>query len=146
MLVSIIVPIYNSEKFLYSLLNNLIQQTYKNIEIILVDDGSTDNSLKICNEFKKNDNRIKILSKENEGVSVTRNKGIDVATGEYITFLDSDDTLNSKYIEELVNNIDENCLVRCFHKNIKNTITYKDEYIRKIVSGKIHGGCCRIFI
>lgn len=141
MLVSIIVPIYNSEKFLHTLLNNLINQTYEDIEIILIDDGSTDKSLEICKKFKQNDNRIKILSKENEGVSATRNKGIDVATGEYVTFLDSDDTLSIDYIEELVKNLEQDCLIRCNNPTIKNTIIKSDEYIRQIVSGKIQGVC-----
>lgn len=141
MLVSIIIPIYNSEKFIDRLLNSLIQQTYEDIEIILIDDGSTDKSLEICKKFKQNDSRIKLLSKENEGVSIARNKGIDVATGEYITFLDSDDTLDKKYIENLVENIEKDYLIRCNIKSIKNTIIKSDEYIRQIVSGKIQGVC-----
>lgn len=140
MLVSIIVPVYNSEEYLYKLLKNLIQQTYTQIEIILIDDGSTDKSLEICNEFKQKDNRIKILSKENEGVSIARNKGMELATGDYITFLDSDDTLDINYIKELVENVEENTLVRCNNIGLQD-IVEKSEYIKEVVNGKIQGVC-----
>ena len=93
--ISIIVPIYNTEKYLGNCLNSIINQTYKNLEIILINDGSTDNSLSICNNYKNKDNRIKIVNKTHTGVSDTRNIGIKNATGEYIGFVDSDD-----YIEQ----------------------------------------------
>src|SRR5699024_165398 len=99
---SIIVPIYNSEKRLGRCLNSIINQSYKNIEIILVNDGSTDTSLEICNEFKKKDSRVKVINKENEGVALARNDGLLVATGDYIAFVDSDDYLDLTMYENLL--------------------------------------------
>lgn len=99
--ISIIVPVYNVEKYLRECLESLINQTYKNIEIILINDGSTDSSLKICQQYKKKDTRIKLIDKKNEGVSKARNIGIKEATGKYIIFVDSDDYLNSNAIEIL---------------------------------------------
>lgn len=87
--VSVIIPVYKSEKYIYETLVSVVQQTYKNIEILIVDDESPDNSVKICNSFK--DPRIKIIKQKNRGLSGARNKGIDRSTGEYIAFIDSDD-------------------------------------------------------
>lgn len=103
-LVSIVVPIYNAENYIERCINSIINQNYKNIEIILVNDGSTDNSLKICETFALNDKRIIIISQKNMGVSTARNIGINVAKGEYISFVDSDDTIEDNYIQELVDN------------------------------------------
>ena len=102
-LISIVVPVYNVEKYLKRCLDSLINQTYKNIEIILVNDGSTDNSLEICKEYSKNDSRIKIVSKKNEGLGMARNTGIDNADGEYICFFDSDDFVEIDAIEKMHN-------------------------------------------
>lgn len=103
---SIIVPVYNVEKYLPKCLDSLVNQTYKNIEIICINDGSTDNSLAILNEYAQKDIRIKIINQENQGVSVARNNGIDNATGDYILFVDADDYIDintcniiSKHIE-----------------------------------------------
>lgn len=101
--VSIIVPIYNVEKYLDCCLKSIMMQTYKNLEIILVNDGSIDNSLKICYKYKKIDDRIIVINNKNCGVSCSRNKGIDISTGKYIVFVDSDDTIDKNYIFELVN-------------------------------------------
>lgn len=90
---SIIIPIYNVEKYLPQCIESCVNQTLKDIEIILINDGSTDNSLDICKKYTKEDSRIKLISKENEGVSVARNQGINVAVGEYIQFVDADDWL-----------------------------------------------------
>ena len=90
-LVSIVVPIYNVEKYLKKCIDSIINQTYKNIEIILVDDGSTDNCGKICDEYTKTDNRIVVIHKKNGGLSDARNAGLDIAKGKYIAFVDSDD-------------------------------------------------------
>lgn len=103
-LVSIVVPIYNAENYIERCINSIINQNYKNIEIILVNDGSTDNSLKICETFALNDKRIIIISQKNMGVSTARNAGINVAKGDYISFVDSDDTIENNYIQELVDN------------------------------------------
>lgn len=100
--ISIIVPIYNVEKYLSECIDSLINQTYKNIEIILVDDGSTDKSGKICDEYAKKDSRIIIMHKKNGGVSNARNKGIKIASGDYIAFVDSDDWIKTSTFENLV--------------------------------------------
>lgn len=105
--VSIIIPIYNTEKYLEECLNSVVNQTYKNLEIILINDGSKDNSLKICRQYETIDNRIIVIDKENSGVSNTRNVGIQASTGEFITFVDSDDWLELDAIETMVNCINK---------------------------------------
>lgn len=100
--ISIVVPIYNVENFLPFCLDSIIQQTYKNLEIILVDDGSTDSSLKICNEYASRDKRIQIIHQENHGLSYSRNKGIEIASSEYISFIDADDIIAPDFCEHLL--------------------------------------------
>lgn len=102
-LISIIIPAYNAEKTLKKCVLSVIKQTYKNIEIIIINDGSTDKTLQICNDLKKTDNRIVIINKKNGGLSDARNRGIDNANGKYYVFVDSDDCINHKYIEILFN-------------------------------------------
>lgn len=100
--ISIVVAVYNAEKTLKKCVDSLLNQTYNNIEIILVNDCSNDNSLDICNEYSKANDNVKVISNErNSGVSDTRNNGIDNSTGEYICFVDSDDYVESNYIEVL---------------------------------------------
>nr|WP_297705745.1 glycosyltransferase [uncultured Butyrivibrio sp.] len=99
-MISIICPVYNVEKYLVRCISSLICQTYANIEIILVDDGSTDNSGKICDDYAGKDNRISVIHKENGGLSSARNTGIDVASGDYILFVDSDDSISPRIIED----------------------------------------------
>lgn len=99
--ISVIVPIYNVEKYLEKCLNSIVNQTFSDIEIICVNDGSTDNSLAILNMFAKDDKRIKVISQENQGISVARNNGMKVATGEYIGFVDSDDWIDLNFYEKL---------------------------------------------
>lgn len=106
-LISIVVPIYNVENYLEKCIKTLINQTYKNIEIILVDDGSKDSSGEICNEYQKKDERIKVIHKENGGLSDARNAGIKEATGKYIAFLDADDYVDYTMYEKLYNVIKE---------------------------------------
>ena len=106
--VSIIVPVYNNEKFLEKCLDSIINQSYKNLEILLINDGSKDNSLKIMRQYAKKDKRIIIIDKENEGVSKARNDGIRASSGEYITFVDSDDYIEFNEIEEMYKAIKEN--------------------------------------
>lgn len=100
-LISLIVPIYNVEKYLDKCIDTIINQTYSNIEIILVDDGSTDASGEICDKWKKKDNRITVIHKLNGGLSSARNAGIDIATGKYIGFIDSDDYIDLEMIETM---------------------------------------------
>ena len=101
MLISIIVPIYNVELYLEKCIESIINQTYKNLEIILVDDGSTDSCGKICDEYAKKDNRIKVIHKINGGLSDARNKGMEIAKGKYIGFVDGDDYVASDMYETL---------------------------------------------
>lgn len=104
--ISIIVPIYNVEKYLERCLNSILNQTYKDLEIICINDGSADNSLDICEKLSHNDNRIIIINQENQGLAAVRNKGIATSSGKYLTFVDSDDYIDEDYIEKLFN-----CLV-----------------------------------
>ena len=106
--ISVIIPVYNMEKYLNRCINSVINQTYKNLEIILVNDGSTDNSADICNYFLNKDSRIKVINKKNGGLSDARNAGIAIASGEYISFLDSDDWIDLDYYEVLYKSIVEN--------------------------------------
>lgn len=100
--ISIIVPIYNMEQYLERCLLSLIHQDYQNLEIILINDGSTDNSINICNKYKKIDNRIIVINKEHSGLSDTRNIGIKKATGDYIGFVDSDDYIDKDMFKNLI--------------------------------------------
>jgi glycosyltransferase involved in cell wall biosynthesis len=100
--VSIIVPVYNTENYLERCLNSIINQSYHNIEIILINDGSTDKSKNICNEYASKDNRIKVIHQTNKGVSYARNAGLDSATGNYVMFIDSDDELCPNAINNLL--------------------------------------------
>ncbi|MFR4697621.1 MAG: glycosyltransferase family 2 protein [Streptococcus salivarius] len=99
--VSIVIPIYNVEAYLKQCLETIVNQTYPNLEIILVNDGSPDNSEEICKEFFKRDSRIRYVRQVNGGLSAARNTGIDLATGDYITFVDPDDWVTEDYVETL---------------------------------------------
>lgn len=121
-LISVIVPIYKVEKYLASCVNSLKEQTYRNLEIILVDDGSPDKSGEMCDAFAEQDNRIVVVHKPNGGLSDARNAGIEVAKGDYLLFLDSDDTLHKETLEILWTNLKENgaeisvCDYRAFYE------------------------------
>ena len=106
-LVSIIVPVFNVEKYLRQCLDSILGQTFNQFEVIIVNDGSTDNSGAICQEYEARDNRIVYLEKENGGVSEARNLGLDFATSEYIIFIDSDDWIEPTYVEVLYEKIEE---------------------------------------
>lgn len=99
--ISVIMPVYNVEKYIKKSIESVINQTYENLEIIIIDDGTPDNSGKIADSYAEKDNRIKVIHKENGGISSARNVGLDAATGEYITFIDSDDIANSRQYERL---------------------------------------------
>ena len=107
-MISIIVPVYNVEKYICRCIDSILAQTYKDFELILVDDGSTDSSGKICDDYKERDKRIKVIHKENGGLSSARNVGIDVAEGDYIGFIDSDDYIRKDMYE---------ILYKCIQKN-----------------------------
>lgn len=104
-LISVIIPIYMVEKYLNKCIDSVINQTYKNLEIILVNDGSKDNCKKICEEYAKKDSRIKIINKSNGGLSDARNKGLEVSNGKYIGFVDSDDYISKDMYKNLYENI-----------------------------------------
>lgn len=124
-LISVIIPVYNVEKYLDRCIKSVINQTYETIEIILIDDGSTDKSLEICYKYLNKDNRIKVFHKENGGLSSARNYGIDVATGKYLTFIDSDDDIEKDYVEYLYNLMKKynTKMSICSYSIIKNKIT-----------------------
>ena len=107
-LVSIIVPIYKVEEYLRQCIDTILSQSYTNIEVILVDDGSPDQCPSICDEYQQQDSRIKVIHKENGGLSDARNAGINIATGDWICFVDSDDYIHGNYIENLLNSVLEN--------------------------------------
>lgn len=104
-LISIVVPIYNVEKYLEQCLDSIVNQTYTNLEIILLNDGSKDSSGDICNRYAEKDSRVSVVHKDNEGVSKTRNKGIELSHGDYVMFVDSDDWLDLDMCEQLMNAI-----------------------------------------
>ena len=107
-LISIIIPVYNVERYMRKCIDSVLTQTYKNLEIILIDDGSTDNSGQICDEYAKKDTRIKVIHQTNAGVSAARNTGLKVVTGEYIGFVDSDDYIKPQMYETMLNAIIRN--------------------------------------
>lgn len=107
-LISVIVPVYNVEKYLVQCIDSILNQTYKNLEIILVDDESTDHSGKICDQFSSNENRIKVIHKKNMGLGLARNTGLENANGKYVVFVDSDDYLSNSNIKNLVAGIKKN--------------------------------------
>ena len=100
-LISVIIPIFNVEKFLTACIDSVLNQTYENIEIILIDDGSTDTCPQICDKYEKKDSRVTVIHKENGGISSARNAGLDASHGEYIYFLDGDDYID-KYSFEIL--------------------------------------------
>ncbi|MBO4962435.1 MAG: glycosyltransferase family 2 protein [Clostridia bacterium] len=105
--ISVIVPVYKVEQYLNDCVNSIVNQTYTNLEIILVDDGSPDNCPKMCDDWAKKDSRIKVVHKENGGLSDARNAGLNVVTGDYFVFVDSDDFVHVDYIKNLKNGIDK---------------------------------------
>ena len=100
-LISVIIPVYNTESYIGVCLESLVKQTYTNFEVLMIDDGSTDNSGKICQEYTESDSRFHYYRKENGGVSSARNLGIEYSRGDYLTFVDSDDWIEPTYVEDL---------------------------------------------
>ena len=142
-LISIVVPIYNVENYLRMCLDSIQNQTYKNFECLLINDGSPDNSAEICREYVAKDSRFRYFEKENGGLSSARNYGIDRAEGSFITFVDSDDWLESTCLEilsEKKNQYDADIVVSCYciYDEEKETylfFTYGEEY-DKVYSSK----------
>lgn len=107
-LISIILPVFNTKNYLEECIESILNQVYKNIELIIVDDGSSDGSIDICKTYEKKDSRIRFIQQENGGLSSARNTGLDICNGDYICFIDADDYVKSDYIEKLYKSIKEN--------------------------------------
>lgn len=139
-LVSVIVPVYCVEEYLFRCVDSLVKQTYHNLEIILVDDGSLDNCGKLCDDWAKNDSRIKVIHKKNSGLASARNAGLDVCTGDYILFVDSDDYVASNIVEFLLNDIQQSGadISICDYIPFNEQHTYSNKYPNKkfVISGK----------
>lgn len=148
-LVSIIIPVYNCEKYLDKCIESVVRQTYKNIEIILINDGSEDKSGQICDYYAENDRRIVVKHKKNEGAAIARNLGISISKGEYISFIDSDDWVEEDYIKFLLKNIlsFKSDLVVCNYKEVyiseenikvqeKSTVSSELIYVNKGINRK----------
>lgn len=137
--VSIIIPIYNAQTYLKKCLDSVMGQTLREIEIILINDESSDNSLNICKEYSKKDKRIKIIDKKNEGVSKARNTGILSAEGEYISFIDSDDWIEHNMIEELYNSATANnaefCMCNYVKENNGKSLYIDSSMCKKVLEG-----------
>ena len=129
-LISVIVPIYKVEAYLRRGIDSILAQDYPNIEVILVDDGSPDNCGKICDEYAKKDKRIRVIHKPNGGLSYARNAGLDVAKGEYISFIDSDDSILPYMYSTMIKVIENNNLdiVTCGVQRIKPGEKIKETY------------------
>lgn len=126
-LISVIVPIYNSEKFIKRSVGSILRQTYSNLEIILVDDGSTDSTSKILDKYAVEDTRVRVIHKENVGHAHSRNKGLEISTGKFVTFIDSDDYMHPNFIEKMYGAIyEDNSDMACCSFN------YVDEQGNKI--------------
>lgn len=139
--VSVIVPIFNTGKYLSKCISSILNQTYKSIEIILIDDGSQDNSLEICKKYQSIDSRIQVIHEGNHGVSATRNLGIKRARGRYITFVDSDDYLDNCMIEKLMNSIriNKTNLSICGYFEFNNKIGHTPKKVdNNLLTGKIN--------
>lgn len=161
-LISVIVPVYNVENYLRECLDSIVSQTYRNLEIIVVDDGSVDSSGKICDEYAEKDARIKVIHKGNGGLSDARNAGIEVANGDYIGFVDSDDVIDEKMYECLLKlcietNADVSmCKIKRFKGKTekynvvneqKRIFSTKEEIIREVCCGGNGGvsACIKLF-
>ncbi len=161
-IISIIVPVYNVEKYLDECIKSIVNQSYKDLEIILVNDGSTDGSLAICETWGERDGRIKIISQENAGLSAARNTGLSAATGEYVYFVDSDDYISSELCERSIDRLRETKAdIACFDimrvddagnnrgmiENGQGDSLIKGEAaLVHLVSGEIHDSACNKLI
>lgn len=157
-LVSIIIPVYNAATYLNACLDSVLAQSYSNIEVILVNDGSTDKSEEICNAFKQKDGRVKVIHLENQGVSHARNIGIEQSSGQYLCFIDSDDIVESDYIKDFTDSLEEGVFIYIQGTQIVrkdssiDIVSYKEygvQYIDSIFSINNlcrHGyACCKLY-
>lgn len=147
-LVTFILPVYNAENTLRRCLDSILKQTYCDYEVIIVDDGSIDNSGKICDSYSLNDNRFRVVHKENEGVASARQLGVSLASGEYVIHIDSDDWIESNMLSDMMNEIsDADILVSDYYYNTKHGQTYvrqvdcttSEELLEKIIKGEVFG-------
>ena len=121
-LISIIVPVYNTEKYLHRCIDSILIQTFTDFELLLIDDGSKDRSGEICDEYAKNDSRVRVFHKENGGVSSARNLGLDNAKGEWISFVDADDYLNDDSLSILSQNLDVDLIIASYEEYYEGTV------------------------
>ena len=138
-IITIIVPVYNVEKYIKECIDSLINQTYKNIEIILVNDGSKDESGKICDDYAVLDSRIKVVHKKNEGLGYARNTGLKVAQGKFVTFIDSDDKADIDLVENLLKGIYEfncdTCIGGFKRISEEGTVNFEEQYTNEVFDG-----------
>lgn len=157
-IVSIIIPVYNAEKYLQQCLESVINQTYPTLDIILLDDGSEDSSLQICKRLADCDDRVRVYHRENRGVSTTRNEGIDLANGNYIVFVDADDMIDVDMIESMVISARKNYLTTCLLEEFTSEVlaksTYRECEIKELninafwsmfEMGTIHSPCNKLY-
>lgn len=144
-LVTVIIPIYNVKNYLKSCVESVCNQTYHNLEIILIDDGSTDGTTDLCEQLKKNDNRIILIKQKNKGLSATRNRGLKMAHGEYIYFVDSDDWIEHNTIKVCLDIMIKEKLDVCIfdgyvEKETEEVFFDTNMYIRKKIDSEVHSG------
>lgn len=137
-LISVIIPVYNPGRYFEKCINSILNQTYRNLEIILVDDGSTDGSEKVCDDYAQKDNRIKVIHQKNSGVSKARNAGLRIATGDYYHFPDSDDYMEPDSYEYLLGLVEK---TKCDVINFEHFITYPDREITHSYPEEFYGAC-----
>lgn len=144
-LISILVPVYNTEKYISQCLDSIISQTYNNFEVIIVDDGSTDQSGTICDEYASKDERFKVVHQKNSGVAMARIAAFESCHGKYITFIDSDDFVSSDYLEKLVKYMieDDADMVSCEYNRVRNNIVVGSKIF---ITGTFQGETLRDFI
>ena len=131
-LISVIVPVYNGQKYIDICVKSVLNQSYKNIELILVDDGSTDDSYKVLEKWKEEDSRVKVIKKENAGVSSARNAGIEAASGAFVTFIDVDDFIENDFLDyyyNMIKKLDAFIYIYMFIVGLKKIIHY-DAFIK----------------
>ena len=155
--VSIVIPVYNATKYLAKCLDSVINQSYKDIEIVLVNDGSTDNSGQICDSYAKKDKRIIVFHQNNTGVSIARNNGINNSHGEYVIFIDSDDLIHPEYIQKLVNNVNNDILPVCQIEKFQSEVSFlnynkeevmeldKNHFVELCKMSLLNTPCCKLY-
>lgn len=156
MLFSVVVPVYNVERFLPECLESIINQSFEDYELILIDDGSSDSSSQICDEYQKRDERIKVIHKTNEGVSIARQVGVATCSGKYVTFVDSDDWIDNDFLLSFYNVIKKHSpdIICCnyvdstgknYSLKLPSGLYKKDKIISDIYPLLIHGDSCEYF-